>query len=218
MTSISNFPTRTTSVTRGVATDGIDLRPGTNQLGKASLPETPTKKPWNTFEPLDPKIAVKIKHMSPAVHEKASDQLRIAHAKIAELEQKLKQATNVTTPLNATSAAPAAHGKLKKMAGAIKNAFEKAPWKTIGKGALYATVAVATLALISNPLGALGMVAMIMGSSMLPTALGLAGAGAAVYKTHKWLEQKPAQTSNTESAATGNVQNSSHPSNNGVFA
>ena len=210
MTSISNFQPRTSPTTRGVAKDDLALRPSTNQWEKASSPETTTKKPWNNFAELDPEVAKKVDKMPQAVHEETSKQLHIANTKIAELEEKLKLATSTPTshpaPAAMSAAMPTGEGKLKKMAGAVKQAFENVPWKTVGKAALYGTAAVAGFALLSNPIGAIGMalscVGMLTGSSLLPTALGLAGAGAAAYQVHKWIGKKSDQPGQTGHAPT----------------
>ena len=168
------------------------------------------------FPGLSPQINAKVAAMPPASVEVSSDKLSALHEKIAQLEKQVAtlgtaHTTGTTTVQHASHAAPPSSTttKLKKMAGSIKTAFANAPWEKIGKGALYAAAGVAAFALLSNPLGVLGMVGMVMGSSLLPTALGLAGAGAAVYQVHKWLGKKSDQAGDSATATTGRHGNDS---------
>lgn len=192
--SFGDLPTKTLPLTNSKSSE------------KALSSEPPTKKTWNTIEPLDAKIAEKMLKMSHDVQQKTSGQLHIANTKIAELEKQLELATGKMNPPSVASPAPAAYGKLKPMAHAIKNAFANAPWGKIGKGALYAAAGVAAFALLSNPLGVLGMVGMVMGSGLLPTALGLAGAAVAVHQIHKWIGKKPEEDSNNGTAPAETIQ------------
>ena len=138
----------------------------------------------------------------------SSNELKALHEKIALLEKdcaalKAGPTTHASTAQHTEHEAPPlnANAKLKTMAHAVKTAFANAPWEKIGKGALYAAAGVAGFALLSNPLGVLGMVGMIAGSSLLPTALGLAGAGFAMYKTHQWLGKRSDQAEQSGTTA-----------------
>ncbi|MDY7572891.1 hypothetical protein [Actimicrobium sp. CCI2.3] len=204
MNPISTTLPRTTPLSRGAATDRIDLRPVTNKPENASSPGQTTKKAPDNFAPSNPKITEEIRSMSPAVHETVSEQLSEAHKKIAELELKLQAATSGAHPSTANSTAPTAQGKLKKMAGAIKNAFNNAPWEAIGKGGLYAAAGVAGFALAANPIGAIGLavscIGMVMGSPLLPMLVG----AAAVYQMHQLIGKKPDEASDTDDTEAEN--------------
>ena len=191
MSPIATTLPRTSPLTHGAATDRIDLRPVTNKPENASSSGQAAKKAPDTFAPRDAKLDEKVRNMPLAVHQTVSEQLSAAHAKIAELEQKLQAATSGAHPSTANSTAPAAQGKLKKMAGAIKDAFNNVPWKTLGKAGLYATAFAIGFALAANPLGAIGLV---MGSPLLPMLVG----AAAVYQMHQMIEKKPDEASNTD--------------------
>lgn len=209
----------TTPHAHGISADNTKV--GRNPIDWKQEPEK--KAEWDSFKEFKTKMDVtaKIQKMPSSMHEETSVKLHSLNNKLAELEKKFadlekknaalqnNHATSATTAQHAGHAAAPSNAKLKKMAGAIKNAFANAPWEKIGKGALYAAAGVAGFALLSNPIGVLGMVGMVMGSSLLPTALGLAGAAAAVYQTHVWLGKKSDQASptGTGTAAAGNHGN-----------
>jgi hypothetical protein len=186
----------------------------TPRTDKNNATEGPGKR--EPFPPLSPDIQAKVAALQPASVEASSGQLTALHEKIAHLENQVATLTSRPAASTATgqlsAGAPSsagAPGKLKKMADAVKKAFANAPWEKIGKGALYATVAVTAFAVLSNPIGAISAVGMLLGSSLLPTAIGLAGAGYAVHKTHQWLNKKPDQDGPPRSAAASHHGGSS---------
>jgi hypothetical protein len=176
----------------------------TPQTGKDTCHKSEEKFPIPPFGVTSKKAT----DMQPDSVNVSSNELKALHEKIALLEKdcaalKVGPTTHASTAQHTEHEAPPlnANAKLKTMAHAVKTAFANAPWEKIGKGALYATVAVAAFAVLSNPLGAISAVGMLMGSSLLPTAIGLGGAGYAVHKTHQWLNKKPDQDSPPQSAA-----------------
>jgi hypothetical protein len=209
MTNLASFNLRPTPLPRGFAADDIALhkkdttqgatRPPKPELGvdldfkiQKLISASDTKKTQQ-------QTATKANAITPESKEALSSQLSMSNSRIGELEARLALLEKPAHQPDSTVPQKSS-GTMKKCALAVKTAFANAPWEKIGKGALYATVAVAAFAVLSNPIGAISAVGMLLGSSLLPTAIGLAGAGYAVHKTHQWLNKKPDQDSPAQGA------------------